>query len=165
MGTEDDDRRNINLAIERSLGRIEGAQGAINGRLDRIENTMGANNTDAQESRRRLHQLLETHGKEVGQIKERLGVVEARVKSTSDMMSTYAPLAAVSELADAHAKMEASVMELKSAKDKVEGAATGVKNLGRGLWAVVMTLGSFIGGAIVAAVEHFISGPPASPPH
>lgn len=163
-----EDRRVLHSIADR-LARMEGGQdahrAAVNGRLDRIESKQDSNHSEAEHSRRALHEtVMDMRGK--------MRVFEQEIEYLTQQMTLMAPMAAVNALTEAHRAVETvvnatkvSVQELKEAKIKVEGvtegvghAARGIGAIAKGMWAVLITVGGVVGGAVVAAVEHFMMG-------
>lgn len=160
MGDEESLRFPL-MDIVTRLARMEGAAkastAALDSRLERIDNTIDTNHREAELSRRSLHES-------VADMRGKMRVFEQEVEHLTHQVTLMAPMSTVTALSDSHAALDRAVADLKETRAQVQGAAEGVRHMGKGMWALLMAFGSFIGGGIVALVEHIITGP-HPPPH
>lgn len=172
MNTPSEEDRRLLVEIVSRLSRIEGAQGEIkeasNSRLDRIDDTISRQHNEAEGSRRSLHET-------VSEMRSKQILLDERVENLTNEVSLMAPMGAVTALNEAHSKLETahiairtSVEELKSTNTRVAGitdgvtsAARGISVVAKGVWMVLITAGGVVGGAVIAAIEHYLtSGAP-----
>lgn len=167
MNGTDEDRRLL-LDIGTRLARMEGGQleskDAIKGRLDRIEETMASNHTGAEAGRRSLHES-------VNDFRTQLRLLDTRVENLTNRAELMAPMGAVTALNESHAKLESAHRDIKTAVDKLEStnvrvagitegvthAARGLGSVAKGVWFILITAGSVVGGALATAIEHYLA--------